>query len=224
MINPFLTDFNTPFNTIPFYNYLFKNFSLINKAAYAQARFVLEKRWKGLTAIRFGSDYFYSNEKTTYTLFNGIKFDEKVTDHLYAGFAETDIYVTNNLAAKIGSRLEHSAIINKWNIAPRLSLAYKLAEKSQASFAYGIFYQNPERKLLPGATGLDYSKSTHYIFQYTMQTKNYTLRTELFYKDYDDLYKTASGINGRERAVNNNGFGKARGIELFWRDKNVWRS
>ncbi len=199
--------------------YSFKNFSLENTARYAQARFVLEKKIKGLTAFRFGTDYFYSNEKSAYTLFDGTKFTEKVIDHLYAGFAETDIYLTNSLAAKIGTRLEHSKIINKWNIAPRLSLAYKLANNSQASFAYGIFYQNPERRLLPGAAGIDYSKAAHYIFQYTRQTKDYTLRGELFYKKYDDLYKTAPGMNGRESAANNNGFGKAKGIEFFWRDK-----
>ena len=133
--------------------------------------------------------------------------------------SETDIYVTNNLAAKIGGRLEHSALINKWNIAPRLSLAYKVSTNSQASFAYGIFYQNPERKILPTFANIDYSKATHYIFQYTVQTQNYTLRTELFYKKYDDLYKTAPGVSGREIAFNNNGYGKAQGIEFFWRDK-----
>lgn len=199
--------------------YRFKNYSVLNMARYAQARFVLEKKLKGLTAIRFGSDYFYSNEKTTYTSFNGLKYNETVIDHLYAGFAETDIYLTNNLAAKIGTRLEHSAIINKWNIAPRVSLAYKLADKSQASLAYGIFYQNPERKLLPGAPGIDYSKAAHYIFQYTRQTKDFTLRTELFYKKYDDLYKSGPGFNGNYVARNNNGFGDAKGIEIFWRDK-----
>lgn len=199
--------------------YSFKNFSLQNIARYAQARFVLEKKLKGLTAIRFGSDYFYSNEKTTYTLFDGKKFDEKIIDNLFAGFAESDIYLTNSLAAKIGTRVEHSAIINKWNIAPRISLAYKLADYSQASFAYGIFYQNPERKLLPGVAGIDYSKATHYIFQYTKQTKDRTLRTELFYKKYDNLYKTAPDFSGRDIAANNNGYGDAKGIEFFWRDK-----
>lgn len=199
--------------------YQFKNFSLANLARYAQARFVLEKKIKGLTAIRFGSDYFYSNEQTTYTVYDGSKFKEKIIDHLYAGFAEADIYLTNNLAAKVGTRAEHSKIINKWNIAPRVSLAYKLADNSQASFAYGIFYQNPERRLLPAATGIDYSKAAHYIFQYTRQTKDFTLRTELFYKKYDDSYKTARGTNGNFLAVNNDGFGEAKGIELFWRDK-----
>lgn len=204
--------------------YSFKNFSLRNTARYAQARIVLEKRIKGLTAIRFGGDYFYSNEKTDYTAFDNRKYTEKVVDNLYAGFAETDIYITNSLALKLGSRLEHSAIINKWNIAPRLSLAYKLAEKSQASFAYGVFYQNPERKLLPGVAGIDYSKAKHYIFQYTRQTTDQIFRSEIFYKKYDDLYKSGYNNNGKEIAANNNGYGYARGIEFFWRDKKTWKN
>ena len=201
----------------PLFNY--KNFNLLNKANYAQGRMVFEKKLFGLNAIRFGTDYFYSNEKTTYTLYDGTKFTQQVNDHLLAAFAEKDIYVTNSLAAKIGSRLEHSELIGKWNIAPRISLAYKIGANSQASFAYGIYYQNPERKYLPGLAGLDYSRATHYIFQYSKQTKDYTFRTELFYKKYNNLYKTDSSFGGREVVANNNGYGDAKGIEFFWRDK-----
>ncbi len=199
--------------------FAFKNFSLVSNGTYAQARLVLEKKFKGLNALRFGTDYFYSKERSTYTLYNGTKYSEEVKDNLFAGFAETDIYLTNSLAAKIGSRVEHSAVIGKWNVAPRVSLAYKVAANSQASFAYGIFYQNPERRYLPGTAGLDYSKAEHYIFQYTQQTKDYTFRTELFYKKYKDLYKTGAINGGREAAISNNGFGDAKGAELFWRDK-----
>jgi len=199
--------------------YAFKNFDLVSKGTYAQARLVLEKKFNGLNAVRFGADYFYSNETSAYTLYDGTTYQEKVKDNLVAAFAETDIYLTNNLAAKLGGRVEHSQVINKWNIAPRASLAYKTGDKSQASFAYGIFYQNPERRLMPGVAGIDYSKASHYIFQYINQTKDYTFRTELFYKKYDDLYKTGFNSNGREVAANNNGFGDAKGVELFWRDK-----
>jgi len=73
--------------------------------------------------------------------------------------------------------------------------------------------------LLPTVVDLNYSKATHYIFQYNLQTQNYTLRAEVFYKKYDDLYKTIPGIGSREIVVNNNGFGKAQGVELFWRDR-----
>ena len=204
--------------------YAFKNFKLNNRAQYAQARLVFEKKLNGLNVIRFGSDYFYSDEKSTYTLYNGIQFSEKVKDNLESVFAEADIFLTNSLAAKIGSRLEHSKLINKWNVAPRLSVAYKFADNSQASFAYGIFYQNPERKYLPTITGLDYSRASHYILQYQKLSSQRTFRVEAFYKKYSDLYKTTVSATGREIATNNDGFGDAKGMELFWRDKKTFKN
>ena len=41
----------------------------------------------------------------------------------------------------------------------------------------------------------------------------------MFYKNYNALYKTAVNNFGREVAANNNGFGYAKGVEVFWRDK-----
>jgi len=203
--------------------YAVKNFTLNNRAAYAQARLVLEKKLKGLSAIRFGGDYFYSNEKSTYTLYDGTRFTETVKDNLAAFFAEADLYITNDLAAKIGSRLEHSGLMNKWNIAPRLSVAYKFPDNSQASFAYGIFYQNPERKYLPAVASLDYSRAAHYILQYQKITGQRSFRVEAFYKKYTDLYKTGFTNTGREIASGNHGFGDAKGLEIFWRDKKTFK-
>ncbi len=200
--------------------YAGKNFSLVNKAQYAQAKVILEKRLKGINTIRFGSDYFYSKEKIIYTLFDGTKFTDVVNDNLYAAFAETDFYITKDLALKAGSRLEHSEQIGKWNIAPRASVAYKFKDKSQLSFAYGIFYQNPERRFLPVLnSNVGYSKATHYILQYQVAKNSRIFRTEMFYKNYDALYKTAVNNFGREVAANSDGFGYAKGLEIFWRDK-----
>ncbi len=204
--------------------YAFKNFDVVNQSQFAQARLVLEKKLKGISALRFGSDYFYSKENSTFTLHTGQKFSETVKDNLNAIFAETDIYVTNDLALKVGSRVEHSQLVSKWNIAPRLSVAYKFKNNGQVSFAYGIFYQNPERRLLPNIATLNYAKATHYILQYTKLTKNYTFRTEAFYKKYDNLFKTGFNSNGREVAANNNGFGDAKGFEVFWRDKKTLKN
>ncbi|MFC4262626.1 carboxypeptidase-like regulatory domain-containing protein [Ferruginibacter yonginensis] len=200
--------------------YVFKNFNLLNNATYAQARVVFDKRLKGINVIRFGTDYFYSKEKSAYTLYNNSTFTETVTDHLNAAFAETDLYLSNKLALKAGTRLEHSTLMNHWNLAPRASLAYKLKNASQVSFAYGIFYQNPERRYLPATNNnLQFAQASHYILQYQLSNKNYTFRSELFYKKYDDLFKTSFNNNGREVVSNNNGNGYAKGIEFFWRDK-----
>ncbi|MDQ2720807.1 MAG: TonB-dependent receptor [Bacteroidota bacterium] len=196
----------------------YKNFNLDNKGQYVNAKVIFEKRLKGLSAIRFGSEYNNSDEKTTYTQYDGTQYSNTVKENILAGFAETDIYVTNNLAAKIGVRAEHSDMIDKWNIAPRVSLAYKFPDNSQASVAYGKFYQDPERKYLPSLNALHFSEATHYILQYQKITTERTFRTELYYKKYNDLIKT-NDIYGRLTAINNNGFGDAKGIEFFWRDK-----
>ncbi len=115
--------------------------------------------------------------------------------------------------------MEHSKIMEKWNAAPRVSLAYKFRDNSQASFAYGIFYQNPETKYLPTTNNkLNYARAAHYILQYQKTDSKHTFRTEVFYKKYSDLFKTFTN-NGTGEAANNNGYGYAKGVEIFWRDK-----
>ena len=198
--------------------YAYKNFNLVNKGRYLNAKVVFEKKLFNLSAIRFGSEYNYSNETTTYVQYDGTKIPQTIKENLFAGFAETDLYITNDLAAKIGARSEHSQLLDKWKVAPRISLAYKFPDNSQFSLAYGIFYQDPERKYLPSINALHFAKATHYILQYQKITNVRTFRTEIFYKKYDDLIK-ADESNGVFTAINNKGFGDAKGIEFFWRDK-----
>jgi hypothetical protein len=197
----------------------FKTFALDLDGNYFNAKLVLERRLKGLSALRFGSEYNYADERSVFTLYNGQKFPDKLKENTKSFFAESDIYITNKLATKIGARLEQSSFLDKTNFAPRLSLAYKLGKQSQASVAYGIFYQNPERRYLPSPNSLTFMKATHYIAQFMKVTNVRTFRAEIFYKKYENLIKTGN-VNGREGvAINNNGFGDAKGIEFFWRDK-----
>lgn len=192
--------------------YALKNFTLKNTSSLVQAKTVLEKKLNGLTAIRFGGEYWYLSEKSAFT--NPVIGNRTVTyrDHYKALFAETDIYLTNDIALKAGGRYEHSSIISKGSIAPRISLAYKLANKGQVSAAYGIFYQKPEREILLRNTSLDYQKAVHYIANYQKITSLQTFRIELFSKTYDNLIKTFP-----DTASSGNGY--AKGIDVFWRDK-----
>jgi len=199
--------------------YAYKNFDVVNKGYYGNGKVVFEKKLKSLSAIRFGMEDNYSDEKSNYGEYSGYSFSQRVKENILSGFGEADIYVTNNLAARIGTRAEHSRLLNEWDVAPRFSFAYKFQDKSQVSLAYGIFYQDPERKYLPSVNALHFAKATHYILQYEKITKDRTFRTELFYKKYDDLLKTSGAYNATFTAINNNGFGDAKGIEFFWRDK-----
>lgn len=190
-----------------------KNFAVKNLQQLSQVKEVLEKRLFGISTIRFGAEYMYGVNKSTY---NGLR--SNLIENFQSVFAETDIFVTNDLAAKIGGRFEHSSIIDKSNFAPRISLAYKVGAGAQVSAAYGIFYQKPENTQLIYTTNLGYTKATHYILTYQKSTNDRIFRTELFYKKYNDLIKTIP-ISYNFSNYDNNGKGYAQGIEFFWRDK-----
>jgi vitamin B12 transporter len=196
----------------------FKKFNLDKRGEYWNGKMVVERKLKGLSALRAGGEYNYAFDKVNYTSFNGTFFPSRLRQRLFALFAEGDIYATNDLAIKAGLRYEHSSFLDKSNLAPRFSIAYKLSKGSQVSIAYGIYYQDPESRYLPSPNTLDFMRADHYIAQYQRSLDNRTLRLELFYKKYHGLVKT--GTNGfSEIAVSNEGFGDAKGFELFWRDK-----
>lgn len=189
-----------------------KNFTLNNKEHLTQLKAVLERKLHGISVIRFGGEYWYMNNKPVYNNNNLI-----IEDHFKGVFGEADLYITNALAAKAGIRLEHASIINRYNVAPRFSMAYKTGKGAQVSFAYGIFYQKPENNLLLMPNNLDYTKATHYIINYQKSVTDRIFRVELFYKDYASLVKT-------QPVLSNNGNGYAKGIEFFWRDKKTIRN
>ena len=196
----------------------FKKFGVISRGNYFNGKVVLEKKLKGLSAFRLGTEYNYSNDKATYTAYDNQQYPSALEQHINAFFAEGDVYATNDLALKGGVRVEYSSLLDKTNVAPRVSVAYKLAKGTQASLAYGIFYQDPERKYLPAQNPLNFMRADHYIAQFQRSLNQQSLRVEVFYKKYHDLVKTSMN-NYVESAVSNNGFGDAKGIEFFWRDK-----
>lgn len=194
--------------------YSAKNYSGDITANLAQVKTVLERRLGSISAIRFGGEYLYYQDNILFE--DSLSKKTVLEDHFKAAFAETDIYITNSIAAKLGARMEHSSLINKVNIVPRISLAYKLGEKGQVSLAYGIFYQKPERNQIAITQNLDYTKATHYIANYQKLTATKTFRVEAFYKKYEDLVKLSPSLN-------NSGYGFAKGVEFFWRDKKTFK-
>lgn len=202
--------------SLPYEPYASRSFNVLSKAYLSQVKAVFERRLAGLSAFRFGGEYMMSRDRTDFSNYYVPKAENEFDDHLKAGFAEVDVYVTNDLAAKIGSRVEHSSVINKTNVVPRISLAYKVGEGGQFSAAYGIFYQKPDRQVLLFRQNLEYSKATHYILNYQKMNRFYTLRAEAYYKKYDRLLKTVPDTS-------NAGYGEAAGFELFWRDRKTFQ-
>lgn len=221
--NQLLDQFNTKQTSIT-YPFSQKNFNIKSNGEMAVVKAVFERRLKGLSMFRIGGEYFYNKDRSDYNSDSVFQVQTEASDHLKAAFTEVDIYVTNDLAAKIGTRVEHSTILSKANIVPRVSLAYKVGDVGQASLAYGVFYQKPDNNYFIRTyrfNELQYTRATHYIANYQKVTRLYTLRAEIFYKKYHNLIKTTPAGNGID-SLNNNGYGDAKGFELFWRDKKTF--
>ncbi|WP_439480026.1 TonB-dependent receptor [Chryseobacterium aquaticum] len=198
---------------------------VLNDGNYINFKAVVDRKINKISALRGGFELNYAQE----TLNVG-EVNKNYRDLISSAFMETDLGFSNHLSAKIGVRAESSSYLNKTNIAPRFALAYRLAKDWTTSFAYGLFFQNPESKYINSSANLDFQKSQHYIFQIQRATDGRSLRFEAFYKKYDELIKTQN-INPNsnqnqqiQTAFNNNGNGFAKGIELFWRDKKTFEN
>ncbi len=149
------------------------------------------------------------------------KFDET----LLAGYLESEWKPVRRLGIKLGLRAEHSQYIDKNNLAPRLSMAYKTGRWSQVSFASGIFYQSAPTQYLIQGYKPGFQKAVHYMANYQWIKSDRTFRIETYYKSYEQLIRE-NGIPYNPNQfrfaygyVNNAGSGYAQGIDFFWRDK-----
>lgn len=187
----------------------------------AQGKFTLTKRIFGSSYLTAGAEYHNTNYGDIYN-----QYDSKMTENYTAGFAETDIFFTNDLAARIGLRAEHSTLLNKTNAAPRISLAYRIGTYDQINIAYGKFYQSPEKDMLVQHRDFDFENAQHYIANYQYIGEGKTFRIEVYYKDYNKLAKgtvyTYPYFDVPEVSFSNNGNGYAKGIDLFWRDSRTF--
>lgn len=181
-----------------------------------QSRITISKSLFGSSSITFGGEV---HNLIIDESFNDL--NRKLKNNFFAGYAETDLFITNDLAARIGLRFEKDNAIDKTNIAPRTALAYQVGEGSTFNFAYGHFYQTPEKDFLFANSPLSFEKAIHYIVNYQYINQFYTFRIEGYYKEYDDLTKQVTfPVDMNEYPVyDNSGSGYAKGIDIFWRDK-----
>ncbi|MCU7614504.1 TonB-dependent receptor [Chryseobacterium sp. GMJ5] len=192
---------------------------------YINFKAVIDRKINKISALRGGLEFNSASEGLTFG-----QVSKNYQDLISAAFVETDLGFSNQLSAKIGVRAENSSYLNKNNIAPRFALAYRFAKDWTTSFAYGLFYQNPESKYINSSAKLGFQQSQHYIFQVQRSTEGRSLRFEAFYKKYDDLIKTRNIVPDSDQnqqvqaAFNNDGYGFAKGLELFWRDKKTFEN
>ena len=178
----------------------------------------VKKNFSNRFQLNFGAEHFTTDYQENLQALDGFRFDAGFRDDLSSGFAEADIFLSNDFAMKLGVRGEHSSFLKTSNIAPRVSVAYKSSDKGQFSLAYGDFYQNPLAESLKFDESLNFEKTSHYILNYQYLSNGKTFRAEAYYKDYDGLVKFDTEIPQFNSTFNNLGSGYATGVDVFWRD------
>ena len=176
-------------------------------------------------SLNTGVEILYSESKRDYFReSDGFQDIVSYQNPLFSGFAETDIYFSNNFLARIGGRFEYTDLTNKVYAAPRISLAYKTGEYSQVALAAGSFQQAPIDDFLRINNNLGFEKANHLILNYQLVTSRQSFRIEGYIKNYQDLVKFNPIDRFNPSGYNNAGEGYARGIDIFWRDNKTIRN
>ncbi|MBN1182511.1 MAG: TonB-dependent receptor [Bacteroidales bacterium] len=145
-----------------------------------------------------------------------------------ATYLETNYKPWKKLAIKTGVRYQYSRILEAQSLAPRLAMAFKTGKYTQISIASSIFYQNPENRYLLYGYRPKFQQAIHYIANFQRIANDRSLRLEGYYKDYNQLImeRNTTTLNYSPNdyrylfgTIDNSGYGYARGVDLFWRDK-----
>lgn len=174
----------------------------------------LKKSFSDRVKLSFGGDYFI----TKYDEDFNTEFRNGYDANIGAVYTEADIFFSKEFAAKAGVRVSNNSLLHKTAVSPRASIAYKVSNNSQFSFAYGIFEQAPKQDYLKYNDNFENEKASHYILNYQYTGDKRTLRAELYYKEYDDLVKYDTDMAMYNSHFTNDGFGYAKGLDVFWRD------
>ena len=164
-----------------------------------------------ITSEQFNQDYFNSLDHKDYLM--------GYNENISAGFVESEYAPVNKLALRVGVRNEYSSLLQKSNLMPRLSMAFKTSANSQISLAYGTFYQDPDATSLRFTHQLGFEQADHYIINYQVNKNDRIFRVEAYYKDYLHLIRYTLLNNPDPLTYNNLGHGYAKGIDVFFRDQ-----
>jgi outer membrane cobalamin receptor len=175
-------------------------------------------------SVNFGSEFLFKNFTREVNPFEAPKTAYDFTDNLAATYVEADYYASNKFILRTGLRYEHSSLLNKSWLSPRIAASYKLTDNGQFSMAYGEFLQAPQNAYALVNNNLTPEIATHFMLNYQHIVNNKVFRVEVYQKEYDDLVKYGTPNDFTPSNFNNNGYGKAKGVDFFWRDGDTFKN
>ena len=191
-----------------------------NEENAAHLKLKLKKTISDRIKLSFGGDYFSTEFNEDFIPKSGTTLTDGYTNSIAAIYTEADIFFSKKFAAKVGFRASNNSLLHENALSPRISLAYKIAKNSQFAFAYGDFNQTPNASYIKYSktNQFESEKASHYILNFQYSKDKQTFRAEMYYKEYSNLVKYDTPTAQYNSDFTNNGFGYAKGLDLFWRD------
>lgn len=168
--------------------------------------------------VNMGQEFYHKNFTRELDLSSGDLLYFDFTENMTSTFAEADYFASNAFVLRAGLRLEHSSLLNRSWVSPRLAMSYKVDEKGQFSLAYGRFLQSAQNDYALVNRALQPEQATHYILNYQYIHDQRVFRVESYLKQYDDLVKFTNPNDFNPVNYSNAGAGEAKGVDVFWRD------
>lgn len=198
--------------------------ALKNEEVASHLKLKLDKKLSNSITLSFGSDYFRTDFDENYKPYLEKVLTSGYRSNVGTFFVESDFLFSQKFATKVGARAMYNELLQKAVIEPRISLAFKSSQNGQFSLAYGDFHQTPKQEYLKYFKAFDFEKAQHYILNYTYTLFKRTLRSELYYKKYDNLVKFDGVLPEFDSNFSNSGYGYAKGLDLFWRDSKTFKN
>jgi hypothetical protein len=183
----------------------------------AHVKLKLKKRFNSRFKLNFGVEHFTTNFNETFSA-EDLNASYGFKNNNTGAFVESDIIFSKQLALKVGLRADNYELSNEFQIAPRISLAYKTSKNGQLSLAYGDFYQNATGNVLKFNSQIETQNTKHYIMNYQYVNDGRLFRAEVYRKSYDNLVKFDTQFESFDSNFDNSGSGYAQGLDIFWRD------
>ncbi|WP_420388594.1 TonB-dependent receptor [Roseivirga sp.] len=175
-------------------------------------------------SVNMGTDWFSREYLRRVNNINEAPFKTSFKENILANFVEADYYASNKFVVRAGLRSEYTTLKDQYFLSPRVAMSYKLSNEGQFSLAYGRFVQAPQNDYSIIQPNLKPEQATHYILNYQLIKNDRIFRIETFIKDYDDLVKFDEPRDFDPANYNNNGYGQAKGLDIFWRDNKTLKN
>ena len=201
-----------------------EGFKFANTSRFTHGKLAVDHDISGGLTIKYGGEWVLSDySESLREGANDSAQNFHIKSNLLSPFTEANIYFSNKLMFRPGVRLEYNDLTDFLVVLPRASMAWKFNTSSQVSIAYGSFAQSADASYVKWLPQLKQEKAKHYIASYQYIRDGRIFRAETYLKKYDQLV-TIQSAGEFPPAVANDGYGEAKGFELFWRDNKTLKS